>query len=80
VADDVPAPASEVMTHAAKAMGAKPPRHVPESLVRVGAGAFLAYLLCDQPAVSSERARTALRWLPRYPDWHAGLTAVFSGS
>jgi len=80
IADDVPAPASELMMHAAKVMGAKPPRRVPESLVRVGGGAFLAYLLCDQPAVSSERARTELGWSPRYPDWHEGLTAVFSGA
>jgi nucleoside-diphosphate-sugar epimerase len=78
VADDVPAPASEVMTHVAKLMGAKLPRHVPEALVRVGPGAFLAYLLCEQPAVSSERARTQLGWSPRYPDWHEGMTAVFS--
>jgi hypothetical protein len=53
---------------------------VPESLVRIGAGAFLAYLLCEQPAVSSERARTELGWSPRYPDWHEGLPAVFAGS
>jgi nucleoside-diphosphate-sugar epimerase len=80
VTDDVPAPASEAMAFLAGLMGAKPPRHVPESLVRIGAGAFLAYLMCDQPAVSNERARTELGWSPRYPDWHDGLTAVFSGS
>ena len=80
VADDAPAPASEAMTFIAGLMGAKPPRHVPESLVRLGAGAFLAYLLCEQPAVSSARARTELGWSPRYPDWHEGLTSVFSGS
>jgi nucleoside-diphosphate-sugar epimerase len=80
VADDVPAPASEWMPFVAGLMGVKPPRRVPESLVRVGAGKFLAYLLCDQPAVSSQRARSELGWSPRYPDWHEGLTAVFSGS
>ncbi|HEY1651141.1 MAG TPA: NAD(P)-dependent oxidoreductase [Acidimicrobiales bacterium] len=80
VADDVPAPASEWMPFVAHLMGVKPPRHVPESLVRVGAGRFLAYLLCDQPAVSSQRARTELGWSPRYPDWHEGLAAVFPGS
>jgi nucleoside-diphosphate-sugar epimerase len=80
VADDVPAPASEWMPFVARLMGVKPPRHAPESLVRVGAGKFLAYLLCDQPAVSSQRARTELDWSPRYPDWHEGLTAVFAGS
>jgi nucleoside-diphosphate-sugar epimerase len=80
VADDVPAPAWEWMPYVAGLMGVKPPRHVPESLVRVGAGKFLAYLMCDQPAVSSQRARMELGWSPRYPDWHEGLTAVFAGS
>ena len=77
VADDVPAPAAESMNFIAGLVGAKPPRHVPESLVRVGAGKFLAYLLCEQPAVSSERARAQLGWSPRYPDWHEGLSTVF---
>ena len=80
VGDEVPAPASEWMPFAANLLGAKPPRHVPESLVRLGAGKFLAYLLCDQPAVSSDRARTELGWSPRYPDWHEGLRAVFAAS
>jgi nucleoside-diphosphate-sugar epimerase len=79
VADDVPAPASEWMPFVAGLMKVKPPRRVPESVVRVGAGKFLAYLLCEQPAVSSQRARTELGWSLRYPDWHEGLTAVFSG-
>ena len=61
-------------------MGAKAPRHVPESLVQIGAGAFLTYLLCDQPAVSNERARTELGWEPAHPDWHEGLPATLGGS
>ena len=80
VAGDVPAPASELMAFTADLLGAKPPRHVPESLVRIGAGKFLTYLLCEQPAVSSERARRELGWSPRHPDWHEGLTAVLSRS
>ena len=77
VVDDVPAPASEWMPFVARLLGAKPPRHVPESMTRIGAGAFLTYLMCEQPAVSNERARTELGWSPRYPDWHEGLRAVF---
>jgi nucleoside-diphosphate-sugar epimerase len=73
VVDDVPAPASEWLPFVATLLGAKPPRRVPEALARVGAGKFLAYLMCDQPAVSNQRARTELGWSPRYPDWHEGL-------
>ncbi len=75
VVDDVPARASEWMPFVAALLGAKPPRRVPEAVARVGAGRFLAYLMCDQPAVSNQRARTELGWSPRYPDWHDRLPA-----
>jgi nucleoside-diphosphate-sugar epimerase len=80
VVDDVPAPASEWMPFVARLLGAKPPRRVPEALARIGAGRFLAYLMCDQPAVSNQRARTELGWAPRYPDWHDGLPAALGAS
>ena len=78
--DDVPARASEWMPLVAELLGAKPPRRVPEAVARVGAGKFLAYLMCDQPAVSNERARAELGWSQRYPDWHEGLPAELAGS
>jgi nucleoside-diphosphate-sugar epimerase len=80
VVDDVPAPASEWMPFVADLLGAKPPRQVPEAVARVGAGKFLAYLMCDQPAVSNKRARTELGWTPHYPDWHEGLRVALAGS
>jgi nucleoside-diphosphate-sugar epimerase len=80
VADDVPARASEWMPFVAELLGAKAPRHMPEALARVGAGRFLAYLMCDQPAVSNRRARSELGWSPRYPDWHDGLAAALVGA
>ena len=79
VVDDVPAPASEWLPYLARLLGAKPPRRVPEAVARVGAGKFLAYLMCDQPAVSNKRARTELGWSPRYPDWHDGLREALTG-
>jgi nucleoside-diphosphate-sugar epimerase len=79
VVDDVPAPASEWMPFLARLLGAKAPHRVPESIARVGAGKFLAYLMCDQPAVSNERARTELAWSPQYPDWHEGLRHALTG-
>ena len=80
IVDDVPAPASEWMPFVARLLGAKPPRHIPEAVARVGAGKFLAYLMCDQPAVSNARARHELAWTPRFPDWHAGRREALSGS
>ena len=80
VVDDVPARASEWMPFVAELLGAKPPHRVPEAIARVGAGKFLAYLMCDQPAVSNQRARTELGWSPRYPDWHDRLPAELRAS
>ncbi len=80
VVDDVPAPAAEWMALSARLLGAKPPRRIPEWVVRIGAGKFVAYLMCDQPAVSNQRARTELGWSPRYPDWHIALPAALAGT
>ena len=80
VVDDVPAAASEWLPFVATLLGAKPPRRIPEAVARVGAGKFLSYLMCDQPAVSNQRARNELGWTPRYPDWHDGLREALSGS
>jgi nucleoside-diphosphate-sugar epimerase len=80
VADDVPARASEWMPLVARLLGGRPPRHVPEAIARVGAGKFLAYLMCDQPAVSNRRARAELGWVPRFPDWHDGLPSTLGAT
>lgn len=80
VVDDVPAPAAEWIGLVARLLGAKPPRHVPEAVARLGAGKFVTYLLCDQPAVSNERARTELGWEPAHPDWHRGLPVTLGES
>ncbi len=80
VVDDVPAPASEWMPMAARLLNARPPRRVPEALVRLGPGKFLAHLMCDQPAVSNQRARAELGWVPGCPDWHQGLRAALTGA
>jgi nucleoside-diphosphate-sugar epimerase len=80
VVDDVPAPAAQWLPVAAQLLGAKSPRHVPEALARIGAGKFLTYLMCDQPAVSNQRARGELGWVPRFPDWHEGLPVTLTAA
>jgi 2-alkyl-3-oxoalkanoate reductase len=80
VVDDVPARASDWIPFAAGLLHAKTPRHVPERLARVAAGRFLTYLMCDQPPVSNQRARSELGWVPRFADWHDGLAATLTGS
>jgi nucleoside-diphosphate-sugar epimerase len=63
VVDDRPAPTAEWVPFLASLLGAKPPRRLPNALVRA-AGQYSAYLMCAQPAVSNRRARTELGWVP----------------
>jgi nucleoside-diphosphate-sugar epimerase len=77
VVDDVPAPTSEWVPFMASLLGAGQPFAVPNVLMKA-AGQYSAYLMCDQPAVSNERARTQLGWLPRFGDWHEGLRAALA--
>ena len=78
VVDDVPARASEWVPFVAELLGAKPPLHVPQAVAGIGAGKFLTYLMCEQPAVSNGRARRELGWTPRYSDWRQGLRTALA--
>lgn len=73
----VAAPTAEWVPYMARLMRAKPPRRLPEALVRLAAGRASTYLLCHQPPVSSARARDRLGWAPAYNDWHDGFRATF---
>jgi nucleoside-diphosphate-sugar epimerase len=77
VVDDVPAPTSEWVTLLASLLGAKKPFTAPAAMMRA-AGAYSAYLMCRQPAVSNARAKADLGWTPQYPDWRDGLKAALA--
>jgi nucleoside-diphosphate-sugar epimerase len=78
VVDDVPAPSSEWITFLATLLGAKSPMKVPEAMLKLTAGKFSAYLMCQQPAVSNARAKAELGWTPVVPDWHEGFKAMLA--
>jgi nucleoside-diphosphate-sugar epimerase len=78
VVDDVSAPTREWVTLLASLLGAKKPFTAPGAVMRA-AGAYSAYLMCRQPAVSNAKAKAELGWTPRYPDWHDGLPAALAG-
>jgi nucleoside-diphosphate-sugar epimerase len=78
VVDDRPAPTAEWVPLVASLLGAKRPFRVPNLAVRA-AGRYSAYLMCTQPAVSNQRARTVLGWTPEFPDWRDGLRAALEG-
>jgi nucleoside-diphosphate-sugar epimerase len=77
VVDDVPAPTAEWITMLAELFGTKKPFRVPAAMMRA-AGAYSAYLMCRQPAVSNQKAKGELGWTPADPDWHDGLRAALA--
>jgi nucleoside-diphosphate-sugar epimerase len=73
VVDDSPAPAATWVPEFARALGARPPRRVPEWLARRLLGGGFVEWLSRSPGASNERAKAALGWRPEYADWRDGF-------
>jgi nucleoside-diphosphate-sugar epimerase len=73
VVDDEPAPVSVVLPELAKAIGAKPPRHVPRWLGRLVAGEAAVILMTEVRGASNAKAKRELGWELRYPSWRLGF-------
>ncbi len=79
ICDDSPIAAQELIPWMAYALGAKQPRTLPRVWFGVGPATILRYLIDEQPAVSSARAREVLGWAPRYSDWRHDLARTLRG-
>jgi len=73
VVDDEPAPVSDVLPELAKAVGAKPPRHLPRWVGRLLAGEGMTVMMTEVRGASNEKARRELAWELRYPSWRSGF-------
>jgi nucleoside-diphosphate-sugar epimerase len=73
IVDDEPAAVSEWLPELAKAVGAKPPRHVPLWLARLFGGEVATIMMRDLRGSSNEKAKRELGWRPRYPSWREGF-------
>ena len=73
VVDDEPAPVSEWLPELAKAVGAKPPRHVPLWLARLAGGEVVSTMMSDLRGSSNKKAKSELGWKLRYPSWRDGF-------
>jgi nucleoside-diphosphate-sugar epimerase len=73
VVDDDPARVADFLPELAKAVGAKPPRHVPRWLGRLIAGEPAEIMMTTIRGTSNEKAKRELGWEPRYPSWRLGL-------
>jgi nucleoside-diphosphate-sugar epimerase len=73
IVDDEPAPVAEWLPAAARAAGAKPPRHVPRWLGRLAAGEAGVVMMTEVRGASNEKAKRELGWQPRHPSWREGF-------
>ena len=76
VTDDDPAPMREILPALAAALGAKPPRRMPEWLARPVAGKTLS-IMVNARGASNVRAKKELGWTLRYPSWRDGFPASY---
>jgi nucleoside-diphosphate-sugar epimerase len=73
IVDDEPAPASEWLPYLAEALGAKPPRRVPEWLARLVAGEQAVSMMTQARGAANAKAKRELAWKPRYATWREGF-------
>jgi nucleoside-diphosphate-sugar epimerase len=73
IADDEPAAASAWMPAYAAALGAPPPRRVPEFLGRLFLGRPLTKWVTTVRGASNASAKARLGWHPRYASWREGF-------
>jgi nucleoside-diphosphate-sugar epimerase len=77
VTDDEPAPMREWLPVLAAALGARPPRHVPEWVGRLIMGSGLDMLIQARGA-ANEKAKKELGWTPRHATWREGFRTIGS--
>jgi nucleoside-diphosphate-sugar epimerase len=77
VVDSDPAPVSEWLPALAKAVHAKPPRHVPRWLARLVAGDVGVVLMTEVRGASNAKARRDLDWTLRHPSWREGFESAY---
>jgi nucleoside-diphosphate-sugar epimerase len=78
VVDDEPAPVREWLPVLARALDAKPPRHLPVWLARLFAGDPAVMLGTDARGASNAKAKRELGWTLRYPSWRQGFLAAYA--
>ena len=78
IVDDEPAPTREWLPMLAKALGAKPPRHVPAGIIRLIAGEDAVMGATQSRGASNAKVKRELGWILRYPSWREGFVAAYA--
>jgi nucleoside-diphosphate-sugar epimerase len=76
ICDDEPAPADEVLAHAAELLGLEPPPAIAFEDADLSPAAQRFYSECKR--VSNAQAKAELNWLPKYPTYREGLRACLA--
>jgi len=76
IVDDEPAPVSEWLPDLARAVGARPPRHVPLWLGRMLAGEAATVMMTEVRGASNVKTKRELAWQPRHPSWRDGFAGL----
>jgi nucleoside-diphosphate-sugar epimerase len=76
IVDDEPAPASEWVPVLADALGARPPRHIPDWVARVAAGKGVV-MMTQARGASNVKAKDELGWTLLFPSWRQGFAAAY---
>ena len=78
VVDDDPAEVSVWLPALARAVGAKPPYHVPAWLGRLALGEAGVRMMTEQRGSSNAKAKRMLGWRPRFASWREGFVLGLS--
>jgi nucleoside-diphosphate-sugar epimerase len=73
IVDDEPAEAREWLPGLARAIGARPPRHVPAWVGRLAVGTAGVSMMTRVRGCSNAKAKGTLGWQPAYPTWREGF-------
>jgi len=74
LADDLPAPQSDVVAYACRLLGIAPPALVP--LEQAGLSPQARAFYSENRRVANGKAKRVLRWRPRFADYRLGLRAL----
>jgi nucleoside-diphosphate-sugar epimerase len=76
IVDDAPVTWGEMFGEHARAAGTKPPRVLPNWLIRLAAPYFATLMIDTSMRVSNARAKAELQWTPRYPSYREGVSTI----
>jgi nucleoside-diphosphate-sugar epimerase len=76
IVDDEPAPVCDWLPELARAVGAKPPRHLPLWLGRLLGGDVAVAMMTEARGASNAKAKRELGWEPKYSSWRQGFAAL----